>query len=92
MPETMLIHALLQMRIIGLLFIDDMLIVCCEPAMQNIKKHFTDMVDCDDIGEMKEYIGARIDIDLNNKSLEITQPVLVKILMDELPLVNLMQG
>ena len=43
-------------------FIDNMLIICHEQAMQNIKKQFTDTdtVDCDDIGEMKEYIGTKI--------------------------------
>ena len=46
--------------IVWLSFIDNMLIICHKQAMQNIKKQFTDTVDCDDIGEMKEYIGTKI--------------------------------
>ena len=34
------------------------------------------MVECDDIGSMKEYIGAKIDVDTMCKSLKITQLVL----------------
>ena len=45
--------------IVWLSFIDDMLIVCMEDAMETIKKKFTETVDCDDIGEMKEYIGTK---------------------------------
>ena len=48
--------------IVWLSFIHDMLIACCEPAMSNIKKQFTDTVHCDDIDEMREYIGMKIDI------------------------------
>ena len=44
--------------IVWLSFIDDMLIVCMEDAMETIKKKFTETVDCDDIAEMKEYIGT----------------------------------
>ena len=49
--------------IVWLSFIDDMLIVCAEDTMDSIKKKFTETVDCDDIGEMNEYIGTNINID-----------------------------
>ena len=49
--------------IVWLSFIDDMLIVCAEDAMESVKKKFTNAVDCNDIGEMKEYIGTKINID-----------------------------
>ena len=64
-------------------FIDDMLIGCAEVAMESVKKKFTKTVDCDDIGEMKEYIGTKINIDQHNKTVQIKQPVLVQSLNDK---------
>ena len=49
--------------IVWLSFIDDMLIVCAQDTMDRIKKKFTETVDCNDIGEMNEYIGTKIHID-----------------------------
>ena len=68
---------------VWLSFIDDMLIVCAGDGMESIKKKFTETVDCNDIGEMKEYIGNKNNIDQHNKTLKITQPVLVQSLNDE---------
>ena len=49
--------------IVWLSFIDNMLIICKEDAMEGVKKKFTEIVDCEDIGEMHEYIGTKIDDD-----------------------------
>ena len=40
-----------------------MLIVCLEDAMESIKKKFIEIMDCDDISEMKESIGTEVSID-----------------------------
>ena len=50
-------------------FIDDMLVVCDEKYMVNIKQKFTSTMDCDDMGAMVEYIGTKIDI--NSKKHEL---------------------
>ena len=60
-----------------------MLIVCSEDAMESIKKRFMEIVNCDDIGEMKEYIGTKVSIDQHNNTLRIMHPVLVQSLNDE---------
>ena len=57
-------------------FIDDMLVLCNEKYMDDIKQKFTNTVDCDDMGAMVEYIGTKIDIDKTKHELKITQPVL----------------
>ena len=57
-------------------FIDDMLVVCNEKYMDDVKQKFTNTVDCDDMGAMVEYIGTKIDIDKTKRELKITQPVL----------------
>ena len=64
-------------------FIDNMLIICKEEEMSKVEKQFTRTVNCDDIGPMKEYIGTKIDVNHATRSLKITQPVLVKSLIDE---------
>ena len=69
--------------IVWLSFIDDMLIVCKKAAMNVVKQQFTETVDCDDISPIKEYIGTKIDIDSGKCKLKITQPVLVRSLIDE---------
>jgi hypothetical protein len=38
---------------------------------------------CDDVGEVKDYIGCKLDIDIEQGSLKMTQPVLVQSLTDE---------
>lgn len=44
-----------------------------------MKKRF----DCDDIGELKEYVGCKIYHDREKRTLKITQPVLLQSLRDE---------
>ena len=58
--------------IVWLSFIDYMLIVCMEDAMESIKKKFTETVEFDDIGKMQEYIGTptKLSIDQHNKTFE----------------------
>ena len=69
-------------------FIDDMLVVCNEKYMDDVKQKFTNTVDCDDMGAMVEYIGTKIDIDKTKCELKITQPVLVQSLRDEFEFEN----
>ena len=57
-------------------FIDDMLVVCNEKYMDDVKQKFTNTVDYDDMGAMVEYIGTKID--KTKHELKITQPVLVQ--------------
>ena len=60
-----------------------MMIVCAEDAMDSVEKKFMETVNCNDIGEMKEYIDTKISIDQHNKTLKITQPIFVQSLNDE---------
>ena len=65
--------------IVWISFIDNMLIICKEEGMAMVKKQFTEMVDCEDNGPMKEYIGMKINLNHATKSLKITQPILSKV-------------
>ena len=69
-------------------FIDDMLVVCNEKYMDDVKQKFMNTVDCNDMGATVEYIGTKIDIDKTKRELKITQPVLVQSLRDEFEFEN----
>jgi hypothetical protein len=43
-------------------------------------KHFK----CDDVGEMKDYIGCKVICDHEKHEIELSQPVLVQSLFDEI--------
>ncbi|KAL7464316.1 hypothetical protein ACHAXS_008470, partial [Conticribra weissflogii] len=47
-----------------------------------MKKHF----ECDDLGNMTEYIGCKIERSKTSRAIKITQPVLVQSLQDEFDL------
>ena len=57
-----------------------------EQEKELLKQHFK----CDDIGKVKDYIGCKLDIAEDGRSLKMTQPVLVQSLTDEFK--NIIQG
>ena len=44
--------------------------------------------DCDEVGELKEYVGCKIDWDKSAKWLKFTQPVLLQSFQDEFELLT----
>ena len=70
-------------------WIDDLLTVGAdEEIVKSEKTKLTSTVDCDDTGEMKEYVGCKIDYDREQQRLKITQPVLIQSFWDEFELPN----
>ena len=47
------------------------------------KKLLTEKIDCDDSSPLTDYVGNKIDIDRKNRSMRVTQPVLLRSLKDE---------
>jgi hypothetical protein len=47
------------------------------------KRAMNQILDCDDGGDILEFIGCKIDYDRTNKSLRFTQPVLLQSFTDE---------
>jgi hypothetical protein len=43
-------------------------------------------MECDEAGELKEYIGCKIDINKDELTLQVTQPVLLQSFVDEFKL------
>eukprot|EP00957_Ditylum_brightwellii_P011828 891591-Ditylum_brightwellii.AAC.1 len=50
---------------------------------------FNNTFDCDDIGEDKEYVGCKINIDEKERSMTFTQPVLLQSFEDEFELTEM---
>ena len=50
------------------------------------KGGFVSRFDCDDIGEVKEYIGCKIDKDVKDNIFKFTQPAIIQSFRDEFEL------
>ena len=50
------------------------------------KDGFVSRFDCDDIGEVKEYVGCKIDKDVKDNIFKFTQPVMIQSFRDEFEL------
>ncbi|KAL7573927.1 hypothetical protein ACA910_001939 [Epithemia clementina (nom. ined.)] len=72
--------------ILWMSWIDDF-VVCGKPegvrqAIIAMKEQF----DCDDCGELNEYIGCKVDINRHKRFIKLTQPVLIRSFNDEFQL------
>jgi Reverse transcriptase (RNA-dependent DNA polymerase) len=70
-------HGLLLM----MSFIDDVCISGTRTGVELVKAELFTHFDCDDTGEMKEYVGNKVD--RKNGAIKLTQPVLLQSLVDE---------
>ena len=62
-------------------WVDDCLIAGTKAGVEHTKKEFFKHFDCDDTGEMKEYVGNKIT--KKNGAMKLTQPVLLQSFTDE---------
>ena len=49
-------------------------------------KKFTCRFDCDEVGEVREYVGCKVEQNKNDGSIKFTQPVLLQSYKDEFEL------
>ena len=64
-------------------WVDDCFITGPMEELMMLKKNMMDALDCDDNGEIKEYVGCKIDYDRQKRSIRFTQPVLLQSFQDE---------
>ena len=69
--------------IIILSWIDDLLIFGKHEGILHYKKKITDLIDCDDIGPLTDYIGDKIEFNCDERWVRLTQPVLLQSFKDE---------
>ena len=55
-------------------------------GVKNAKKQTMERFECDDVGEMKEYIGCKVERNREDNSMKLTQPVLLQSFEDEFDL------
>jgi hypothetical protein len=65
------------------------LVVGNKKAVDEAKQQRQERFDCNDVGELKEYVGCKVDVDRNERSVMLTQPVLLQSYVDEF---NLSEG
>jgi hypothetical protein len=62
-------------------WVDDLAIVGTKGGVEATKKELFKHFDCDDTGEMKEYVGNKVE--RKNGALKLTQPILLQSFTDE---------
>ena len=65
---------------------DDCLILGPKELVLKQIEIFKGIYDCDDQGEMEEYVGCKVERDWDAPSLKFTQPVMLQSFQDEFPL------
>jgi hypothetical protein len=72
--------------ILWLSWVDDCLVGGKDEGVKKAKAHMMDLFDCDDVGELKEYVGCKVDYDRNAGTMKLTQPVMIQSFQDEFEL------
>jgi hypothetical protein len=75
-----------QGLIIWISWVDDFLVCGGKNSVMEAKDMMAKIFDCEDVGEMNEYVGCKIERDLEEPSLRMTQPVLLQSFEDEFDL------
>ena len=74
--------------VIWVSWIDDYLVVGSDKAVAKVKRAMMGRFECEDVGDIVEYVGCKIDIDRETQTLKFTQPVLLQSYEDEFDLPN----
>ena len=69
--------------VIWLSWVDDFLVCGSEAGVLHSEEAMKEHFDCDDCGELTEYIGCKVDIDREQRLCKFSQPVLLQSFTDE---------
>ena len=67
-------------------WVDDCLMAGPKGQVLVTKKDMMNIIECEEAGELNEYIGCKIDIDWVKRTMKLTQPVILQSLKDEFEL------
>jgi hypothetical protein len=70
--------------VVWLSWIDDFLAAVDKRSGEAANEHMKSRFECDDLGELNEYVGCKIDRD--EYSVKLTQPILIQSYEDEFEL------
>jgi len=69
--------------VVWLIWVDDCLCIgpekACKQAVADMKSRF----DCDDVGELAEYVGCKVTHNKVARTIKFTQPVMIQSFLDE---------
>ena len=71
---------------VWLSWVDDCCILGKAKAVFENKEKLKQLFDCDDVGELKEYVGCKVEWNTEKRSIKFTQPVLLQSYEDEFEL------
>lgn len=69
-------------------FIDDLQTLGNKHVVESAKNEMMNQIDCEDVGELQEHIGCKIEINKEKKTARLTQPGLLQRLRNEFVLPN----
>ena len=72
--------------VLWITWVDDCICIGPKEHVLKAKQMMGEFFEIDECGELKEYVGVKIDIDRENRSLRMTQPVLIQSFQDEFEL------
>ena len=74
--------------VLWLSWIDDCLCIGPKKQVEKYVKQMNEMFDCEDVGKMVEYVGCKVELNEDTRSIKLTQPVLLQSFQDEFQLPN----
>ena len=69
--------------VMWLSWVDDCMVGRHGQDPQKVKEKMKQLVNCNDSGEVMEYIGTKVDVDKDNRTIRLTQPVLIQSFEDK---------
>ena len=72
--------------LIWISWVDDCLCVGKKHAVEKSRQAMSKCFECDELGELKEYVGCKVDYKPGDSSVKLTQPVLLQSYRDEFDL------
>jgi hypothetical protein len=64
-------------------WVDDCLVAGNQKAVATAKQQMKNRFDCDDVGELRECVGCKVDVNKRERSVTLTQPLLLQSCADE---------
>ena len=74
--------------IIWITWVDDCLIAGKKDQVTKAKEKMMTLFECDEIGEMKEYVGCKVEHNREERYIRLTQPVMIQSFQDKFDLGN----
>ena len=69
--------------LIWITWVGGCLIAGAKDEVMKAKDKMMSLFDCDDVGEMKEYVGCKVEHNRSKGEMKVTQPVMVRSFEDE---------